>query len=539
MTGIRNVSTPPPTHLLHAVLDAAADAVLLCDDQGAILLANAAARRLMPGLTSIGELTDDPDSFEREWHGRPLRGRRQPVDEGHHVWTVHDCTDEHARAASLAAERERTAFLAEASRRLSASLHRGRCVRTTVELAAAHLADAAVVVLPPSRHRVEWVRALTGSRFETGVMRERDADGVPGLSEALAGFPPVPSRWLDPAQVPGSLLPADFGEIGALLVTPLPGNGVPAGALILARRAPGLFSEMEELQARIFAARAGAAISAAVLYQEQVETTGILQADLLPPELPRIEGLELAGAYRPAKDAARIGGDFYDAFPRTPSLAPGADPAETMVVLGDVCGKGPKAAVLAGKVRQTLRALRLLEGRPDPLLRVLNQALIDPRDRSRFVTLALASMVRDGDGWRVTVASGGHPPPLILRASGGVEPVLARGTLIGVSSTITVETADVTLGPGDLMLLYSDGLFEARGGAGGREAYGEDRLADSLGTCRNMPATAVVERLEQLVSDWINGAGHDDIAMLAVRVPPRVPDYGNGHHHAVNLRRAR
>jgi serine phosphatase RsbU (regulator of sigma subunit) len=536
MTGLRNVSTPPPTHLLHAVLDATAEAVLLCDDHGAVLLANAAARRLLPGLTTIGEITDEPDAFDLELHGRPLRGRRQPVDESHYVWTVHDCTDELARTAAIAREKERTAFLAEASRRLSASLHRGRCVRTTVELAAANLADAAVVVLPPSRHRTEWVRAVTGSRFETGAMRERDAESVPGLVEALAGFPPVPSRWLDQTQVPASLLPDGFGEIGALLVTPLPGNGVPAGALILARRAPETFSEEEELQARIFAARAGGAISAASLYQEQVETTAILQADLLPPELPRIDGLELAGAYRPAQDAARIGGDFYDAFPRTPSFLPGGADAETMVVLGDVCGKGPKAAVLAGKVRQTLRALRLLEGRPEPLLRVLNQALIDPRDRSRFVTLALASLVRDEDSWQVTVAAGGHPPPLILRTGGGVEEVAAKGTLIGVSGPIRVDTADITLDPGDLLLLYSDGIFEARGGVGGREAYGEDRLADALASCHGMPAYAVVERLEQLVSDWIRGAGHDDIALLAVRVPPRGPEHAL---HPVDSRRPR
>lgn len=536
MTGIRNVSTPPPTHLLHAVLDATAEAVLLCDDQGTVLLANAAAQRLLPGLLTIREITDDPDAFERELHGRPLRGRRQPVDDTHDVWTVHDWTEETLRLAAVAEERERTAFLAEASRRLSASLHRGRCVRTTVELAAAHLADAAVVVLPPARHRVEWVRAVTGSRFETGVMKERDAEGVPGLVEALAGFPPVPSRWLDQTQVPASLLPAGFGEIGALLVTPLPGNGVPAGALILARRAPGAFTESEELQARIFAARAGGAISAAVLYQDQVETTAILQADLLPPELPKIEGLELAGAYRPAKDAARIGGDFYDAYPRTPTLSPSGTDAETMIVLGDVVGKGPKAAVLAGKVRQTLRALRLLEGRPEPLLRVLNQALIDPRDRTRFVTMVLASMVRDGDGWRVSAASGGHPPPLVLRARGGVEEVPAKGTLIGVTGPIRVETAHVRLGPGDLMLLYSDGLFEARGGVGGREPYSEERLADSLASCQDMSAAAVVERLEQLVSDWINGAGHDDIAMVAVRVPPRISE--NGYHPA-SFRRSR
>jgi serine phosphatase RsbU (regulator of sigma subunit) len=364
------------------------------------------------------------------------------------------------------------------------------------------------------------VRLVAGGAPEPFTMREADIAEVPGLVEALAGFPPIPSRWLDAAQAPPWLLPAADGPAGALLVTPLPGNAVPAGALVLAKQgADAVFSDDDELLTRIFAARAGAAISAAGLYREQVDTTAILQADLLPPELPRTDGMEVVGAYQPAQDAVRVGGDFYDVFP------PAGPAAETVIVLGDVCGKGAGAAVLTGKVRQTLRALRLVERRPDAMLDVLNQALLQPgRKPHRFVTLVVGTVCRIESGrLRLNLASGGHPAPLVLRADGTVDEVPTRGTLIGAVPRTVVQPATVELAPGELCLLFSDGLTEARGGATGQELYGEHRLRTALGSCRGMPADAVVERIRQLVSDWGHGGTHDDIAMLAVRAPTRTP----------------
>jgi serine phosphatase RsbU (regulator of sigma subunit) len=386
-----------------------------------------------------------------------------------------------------------------------------------VELAAAHLADAAVVVLPARRRQNEWMRLIAGESVEEGMLRERVLGEVPGLEEALGGFPPIPSRWLDASQVPAWLLPEGFGPVGALLVTPLPGNAEPAGALILARRGPdAVFSAEDEMLARIFAARAGAAISAAALYRDQVDTTAILQADLLPPELPQPEGVELIGSYQAAKDALRIGGDFYDVF------GPVEDSPETVVALGDVCGKGPEAAVLTGKVRQTLRALRLVDADPAAMLTVLNRALLGSGRQHRFVTLVVAAISRAEHGRvRMCLATGGHPAPLVLRADGTVEPVPVSGTLIGVVPHITVGPAVVELAPGELCLMYSDGLTEARGGPSGTEQYGESRLRDALASCAGMPGAAAVERVRQLVSDWVHGGVRDDIAMLAVRAPAR------------------
>ncbi len=526
------VVVAPAPALLQAALDASTEAVVLCTAADhTILLVNAAARTLVPGLTPGGSATQVPltalaravaaghETFTDEYAGRQLLGHRRALGDGHYGWYLRDCTEDLERATALTAERARTAFLAEAGRRLSASLHQRRCVRTTVELAVSHLADAAVVVLPADRRQSDWMRLVTGGAVDEGMLPERVLAEVPGLVEALGGFPPIPSRWLDAAQAPAWLLPEDFGTIGALLVTPLPGNAEPAGALILVRRGDDAeFTGDDEILARIFAARAGAAISAAALYREQVDTTAILQADLLPPELPQPDGVELIGSYQAAREALRIGGDFYDVF------GPTGRSTDTVVALGDVCGKGPEAAVLTGKVRQTLRALRLMEATPDAMLTVLNQALLQSGRQHRFVTLVVGSIARADHGRvRLVLASGGHPPPLVLRNDGTVDEVPTSGTLIGVVPQTIVRPATVELAPGELCLLYSDGLTEARGGATGNEHYGEARLRAALSSCRGMPGAAAVERVRQLVSDWVHGGMRDDIAMLAVRAPSRTP----------------
>jgi serine phosphatase RsbU (regulator of sigma subunit) len=524
--------TPPvpaaTPELFLAAFNAASEAMLLCsalDDT--VVLVNAAAQALVPGLRPGDPLTGAPlpelaaatATFCSRHHNRFLYGVRRDLDAQHYAWFLRDDTDEHDRTAALEAERARAAFLADAGRRLSASLHLRRVVRTTVELATGHLADAAVVILPPHKRQSGLTRMLPGKPIEESTLTARNLAEVPGLQEVIDGFPPIPSRWLDPAQVPDWLFPADLGPIGALLVTPLPGNAEPAGALILARTSPpATFSEEDEALARVFSGRAGAAVAAASLYRDQVDTTAVLQADLLPPELPETEGFELAGSYQAAFEALRVGGDFYEVF------APTEASTDTMVALGDVCGTGPEAAVLTGKVRQTLRALRLMQAGPETMLRVLNQALLESGRKQRFVTLVIGSVTRVEHGRvRLGLASGGHPPPLVLRADGAVEEVPTSGTLIGVLPQTIVHPATVELAPGELCLLYSDGLTEARGGPTGHEEFGEARLRQALAGCAGLPGAVTLERLRQLVSDWVHGGTTDDIAMLTVRAHVRPP----------------
>jgi serine phosphatase RsbU (regulator of sigma subunit) len=303
------------------------------------------------------------------------------------------------------------------------------------------------------------------------------------------------------------------GPAGSVVVTPLPGPGFPAGALILLRRSDrAAFDASEEVFARVFAARAGAALSAARLYQEQSGITATLMAELLPPVLRQVHGVEFAGGYRAAKDTERVGGDFYD-------VHPGADAGqETLAVLGDVCGKGLDAAVLTGKIRNSLQALLPLADDHQNLLRLLNGALLNSR-HTRFATLVLASVRRRGSATHLRLTSAGHPAPLIVRHDGTVREAPTTGTLIGALPDVRSTTAEVTLKPGETCLLFTDGVTEARGGPLGDAMFGEQRLRSALGECAGMPAEAVVERIQMLVAEWIDDNPHDDIAVVAITAP--------------------
>ena len=414
-----------------------------------------------------------------------------------------------------------TAFLVEASNQLMSSLNVERSLEITATLAARHLAEVAVVVAPPSRRRISITRATRGGAVERQVLRVDPAE-VPGLSEALQGFPPVPSRWIDPATAPDWLVPHGLEEPGSLIVTPLPGNGIPAGALILLRgRGQERFTESEEALARVFAARAGAAISAALLFTRQSALARTLAEDLMPPRLTRMQGVELAGGYRPAGDEQRLGGDFYDVHGPVPGDPndPG-DPGDpgVLVVFGDVCGNGVAAAMLAGKIRTSIAALRTVESDHERMLQLLNRALLSSR-HTRFATLVLASARRVADGVAVRVTCGGHPPPLVVRIDGTVERTTTRGTLIGAVEPVRATSSEILLAPGETCLLYSDGITEAVGGLTGTEFYGSDRLEQALAGCAGLPAEAVVERVQMLAEQWLASNRRDDMAVVAITAP--------------------
>ncbi|MFD8421673.1 SpoIIE family protein phosphatase [Streptomyces sp. NPDC059466] len=445
---------------------------------------------------------------EHSFEAYPTRGQ-----DGSVVWWLVDDTDRRLAEDALAAERERTRFLAEASNVLLASLNAERCMAVTARLAAEHLADVAIVVTPSSSRKLPVATAIAGQDV-TRTLIAADPSQVPGLNEALQGFPPVASRWIDPTTLPDWIIPHGLrGTIGSVVVTPLPGHGVPAGALILLRAADhATFSENEELFARLFAARAGAALSAALLYSEQSAITQTLMRDLLPPRLQRLNGVEIAGGYRPAGARERVGGDFYD-------VHPGGSPADaSLVVLGDVCGKGLDAAVLTGKIRNTLQALLPMADDHGRMLDLLNGALLTSH-HARFATLVMASVQRIDSHVRLHLTSAGHPVPLVVRTDGSVEEVPTHGTLIGALKTIAVHSADVILQPGETCLLYTDGFTEARGGPRGDEMFGEERLKRALSECSDMPAEAVVEHIQMLASQWLRHAGHDDMAVVAISAP--------------------
>lgn len=509
--------------------------VLVADAAGLVVDCNDAARALLPAARPACRLADVAPDWLAAAHrairrGGPDAARHSDVplsgaiearrfeahpsvrDDGTVAWWLVDDTDHQLAREALHMERERTAFLAKASSTLLSSLNLGRCMDVTAQLAAENLADAALVIAPARGRRLPVVTCLRGG-MPLSSQEAVDPGEVPGLGEALRGFPPVPSRWIDPAAAPAWMIPEGFGPIGAMVITPLPGHGVPAGALVMLRgEGSAAFTEEEEVFARLFAARSGAAMSAARLYAEQTAITEVLMRELLPPALHQISGVDFAGSYRPSADHERIGGDFYDVHPAAVEGEP------SLVTLGDVCGKGLEAAVLTGKIRNTLHALLPLADDHQRMLTLLNTALLNSH-HTRFATLVLASAARRGHEVQVRLTSAGHPNPLIIRADGTVQKADTRGTLVGVLPDVRARTASVTLAPGESCVLYTDGITEAKGGPLGDSFFGEERLRRALAGCAGMPAEGIVEHVQMLASQWLGNRRHDDMAVLAISAP--------------------
>jgi serine phosphatase RsbU (regulator of sigma subunit) len=503
--------------------------VIVADRDGIIRAVSAKAKSLLPQAVVGAPLDDAAPRWLSRAHlelvpaapvsgslqGKHFEAQPTVLDGEVAWWLVEDAgVDLRDTRQALTREQARTAFLDEASAVLMATLNVDRCMAAAVQLATRHLADAAAIVAPVTGRRLPVVCG-DGDAVEQRQIAADPAD-VGGLSEALRGFPPVQPHWHDAAGLPDWLVPQGFeGAVGSVLITPLPGLGVPAGALVLMRRtAEPVFDDDEELSARLFAARAGAALSAAALYAEQSAITRTLMRDLIPPRLHRVHGFELAGGYRASEDHQEVGGDFYDVHP---GLTPEDD---TLVVLGDVCGKGLDAAVMTGKIRNTLQALAPLARDHCGVLRLLNSALLSA-DHTRFATLVLASVARRDGEVALRLTSAGHCAPLIVRADGRVEEADTHGHLVGVLEQIQAQTFETTLAPGETCLLYTDGVTEARGGPVGLEMFGEQRLAEVLEHCAGIPAEAVVERVMMVATQWVNRREHDDIAVVAITAPRR------------------
>ncbi|MTK04505.1 serine/threonine-protein phosphatase [Micromonospora sp. CP22] len=499
------------------------------DDDGTVVLVNARAGELLPDVVVGTDLADcalpaladavavGADDFEDVHHGRRLRGVRRTLGGSRSAWYLRDVTDEHRQAEELRAERWRTRFLARTGRRLGLALERAQVLRAVATLPVPYLADLALVVhLPPipTEHRPHFVRYTADDTAPaTGVADWDVVTAVPGLAEALDGEPAEPRAWPTTGREGlHPLLPAGPHPATSLLVSPMPGAGQTAGALVLLRRAERSGFDRREVElVREFAARAGAALATAHLHDEQSHLAQVLQNSLLPPKLPTVTGMSLAGGYRAAGDTLRIGGDFYDVL----LTGDGA-----LFAVGDVCGKGVGAAVLTGRVRQSLQTLRLVEQQPQELLRLLDRALLDIPDASRrgqFTTLLLGTLRPEaGGGLRVRIAGGGHPAPLVIRADGTVAAVRVGGMPVGALADARFATADLRLGPGELLFTRTDGVTDARGGPQGTESFGEQRLRRTLADGAGQPPAALVERVLQAVDTWCAGHRHDDIAMLAI-----------------------
>jgi len=244
----------------------------------------------------------------------------------------------------------------------------------------------------------------------------------------------------------------------------------------------------------------------------------ILQKALLPDQLPAVPGMETASYYHPASPD-QLGGDFYDLFR--------LNEACWVFFLGDVRGKGPGAATLTARARYALRAAALHTSDPAEVLGTLNTVLLEGQahdEEPRHCTVVFGILEPRGEGGsaRVRLASGGHPPALVLRADGRVDVLnTPGGMLVGVLPRAEFASAETTLDPGDTLLLYTDGLTEARTGPRRDTLYGEDALlafAADHAPCRPSEAVTALSSLLRSFGEGLD----DDTALLALGVPPRL-----------------
>ncbi|MGH2706329.1 MAG: SpoIIE family protein phosphatase [Actinomycetota bacterium] len=427
-----------------------------------------------------------------------------------------------ARYAQEEAEsaQRRLAFLAEASRMLSSSLDFSVTLKNLASLIVPSLAEwcvvhvvsngsigrAAVAHEDPSRHGLlEEIQRQHRSMVPTDrhpvgrVIRTGRSELVPELPEALLA----------------SLAKSDdafelFGRLGirSYMCVPLADRGRILGALSLGTSDPGRrFTERDLGFVEVLAQRAAVAVENARLYEETAHVAHTLQQSLLPADLPRIPGVELAARYHFAGEGAEIGGDFYDVFR--------IGRRRWMLLMGDVCGKGVEAGSLTALVRYTLRALAMQVRQPSEMLGMLNEALRRQLTDDRFCTVVAARLDRTHQDARLTLSCGGHPSPLVLRAEGAVEAAGQNGTLLGLFPDPRLSDQTIALHPGDAVVFYTDGVTDARGPGG---MVGYNRLVSVIASCAGLDADGIADRLEAEVLKWETDRPRDDLAILVLRI---------------------
>jgi serine phosphatase RsbU (regulator of sigma subunit) len=413
---------------------------------------------------------------------------------------------DNARLLARAEAKERTV---EALHGLSTALLAGASLDDVLHLLAVRAIDltgshlAKIVEVSPggeafavrtaAGHRAQ---ELAGSRypFDATIAGHVVRTAQPAIAADVSTDPRGQRRW------------TELDDFGPWLSVPVWRRGKPAGALSVGRLAGAAPFEAEEVSLlQTFAAQASVLLDHGQDRQRADETAETLRRALLPPELPVVPNADVAARYRP--EEAGIGGDFYDVF-RLRGDSWG-------VVIGDICGSGPAAATMTALARHTVRTAAMTVRQPTQVLEALNDALLRRSEDEGFCSAVFARFRPVGAGLQVTVARAGHPYPIVVRRDGTCSPVRPPGELAGLFPGVRFAAETIVLDPGDALVLYTDGVTEARSGS---QQFGMERLLRTLRPAGGEPAAAIADRVDRAVHAYAGGSS-DDVAVLVVGVP--------------------
>lgn len=491
-----------------------ATAVIVGVDRGDGSGSQELARAGDPALEDVaatGRVLDVPLPTTTGLHGI----LRVVLREGADAVRAHELTELIAGRIALTAEsqwlrevdqhrRAWTTYLVEASELLGQSLDLDLTVALVPQLLVPRLGTWCAVLLPdPSR------------RLHLAAIAHADEDRLPDLRavldpNAVPGPPPQLRARLAAAH--RGATPSWFSDPDDGVAVALRAGGVSTGVLLVGRPAGRPHTPEDLVLIDDIARRAALAIHNAQTVSEHVQVSQTLQAALLPRALPQVPHLDFAAEYLPASTGADVGGDFYDVV--------AVEPDRWLVTIGDVCGKGARAAARTGLVRDVLRAL-VREGRPlVKAIERLNDVMLEASDPQQFCTLAAVMLSREEHEGRPAVTMelvlAGHAQPVVVRADGTAELIGRFGTALGLFATVDLHCTRHMLAVGETLLLYTDGVTECRRGP---EQFDEHRLV-AAAAASGTSATTVVATVREAVQRFASDGCSDDIALLAVRAKP-------------------
>lgn len=311
-------------------------------------------------------------------------------------------------------------------------------------------------------------------------------------------------------EAPGAGIAA-LEQDGLAAAVPFLAWGKLRGLLLLDVDARQMSSHQRELLTAL-AARAGTAIDNALLYRDALESHRLekelsvarrIQEDLLPSRDPVFPSIDVSGSMIPSHE---VGGDYYDYVT--------LGEKRLGVALGDVTGKGIPAALLMATVQATLKADAERSPSPSHLVALINKRVHELEQPERFATFFYCCL--DVSSKTITYCNAGHHPPVLMRANRDLEHLTEGGLLMGVQPEPQYDEGTVTLGQGDILVIFTDGIIEQ---SRGEEFYGEERLIDVMRANKDLGAGQLKKRIIDSVLEFSeNGTNEDDLTLVVIKV---------------------